>query len=228
MMSANIVYNRLFLSLWWQARIRDGQVVKAEWFQGNYPQKWWCPSRKLERLSTSHHPTAKVFSLIIISFSISPSSLILSEVLQPLHSLCCTSSLKRLPKDLRQFVSHPSILISPIFHLHSPMVPLTTEVWTLQTMLSGFYFLLMNHHTPAITTDCNRSPRLSPRLDLPGFCLATKRNEKIGYCGLELVKRRWISWSTWRYAQRSFTLHYIEDNYDDGFLSVINQICILH
>ena len=40
----------------------------------------------------NYHPTARVYLLITISLSISASSLILSEVLQPLHSLCCTSS----------------------------------------------------------------------------------------------------------------------------------------
>jgi len=44
----------------------------------------------LEHSPITHHPTAMVFSLVIISFSISASSLILSAVLQPLLSLCCT------------------------------------------------------------------------------------------------------------------------------------------
>src|SRR6218665_2873436 len=47
---------------------------------------------------TSHHPTTRVYSLIIISFLVSPSSLILLEVLQPLLCLRCTSSLERTPK----------------------------------------------------------------------------------------------------------------------------------
>src|SRR6218665_1194952 len=47
---------------------------------------------------TSHHPTTRVYSLIIISFLVSPSSLILFEVLQPLLCLRCTSSLERTPK----------------------------------------------------------------------------------------------------------------------------------
>src|SRR6218665_807405 len=47
---------------------------------------------------TSHHPTTRVSSLIIISFLVSPSSLILFEVLQPLLRLRCTSSLERTPK----------------------------------------------------------------------------------------------------------------------------------
>src|SRR6218665_2367165 len=47
----------------------------------------------------SHHPTTlQVYSLIIISFLVSPSSLILFEVLQPLLCLRCTSSLERTPK----------------------------------------------------------------------------------------------------------------------------------
>src|SRR6218665_142642 len=47
---------------------------------------------------TSHHPTTRVYSLIIISFLVSPSSLILFEVLQPLLCLRCTNSLERTPK----------------------------------------------------------------------------------------------------------------------------------
>src|SRR6218665_4164366 len=47
---------------------------------------------------TSHHPTTRFYSLIIISFLVSPSSLILFEVLQPLLCLRCTSSLERTPK----------------------------------------------------------------------------------------------------------------------------------
>src|SRR6218665_160954 len=43
---------------------------------------------------TSHHPTPRVYSLIIISFLVSPSSLILFEVLQPLFCPRCTSSLE--------------------------------------------------------------------------------------------------------------------------------------
>src|SRR6218665_2065629 len=47
---------------------------------------------------TSHHPTTRVYSLIIISFLVSPSSLFFFEVLQPLLCLRCTSSLERTPK----------------------------------------------------------------------------------------------------------------------------------
>ena len=43
------------------------------------------------------HSTARVYSLIIISFSILASSFIHSEVLQPLLGLCCTSSLEWTP-----------------------------------------------------------------------------------------------------------------------------------
>src|SRR6218665_75005 len=47
---------------------------------------------------TTHHPTTRVYSLVIISFHVSPSSLILFEVLQPLLCLRCTSSLERIHK----------------------------------------------------------------------------------------------------------------------------------
>src|SRR6218665_147312 len=76
---------------------------------------------------TSHHPTTRVYSLIIISFLVSPSSLILFEVMQPLLCVYAASTLwNGLPKDLRQF-AHPSnpplnftypplALSSPSFH----------------------------------------------------------------------------------------------------------------
>src|SRR6218665_254909 len=60
-----------------------------------------CSSNLSTLLHTpiTHHPTARVYSLMarLISFFISASSSILSEVLQPLHCLRCTSSLKRTP-----------------------------------------------------------------------------------------------------------------------------------
>ena len=46
---------------------------------------------------------------------------------------------------------------------------------------------LLSHHLSGIITDCNRSPTLSALLDLPGFDLPPKRNEKFGYCGPDLV-----------------------------------------
>src|SRR6218665_1716801 len=50
-------------------------------------------------LPAINHLTAQVYSFIIfISFSISVPSLIFSELLQPLLSLCCTSSLERTLK----------------------------------------------------------------------------------------------------------------------------------
>src|SRR6218665_791161 len=47
---------------------------------------------------TSRHPTTQSYSLIITSFLVPPSSLILFEVLQPLLCLRCTNSLERTPK----------------------------------------------------------------------------------------------------------------------------------
>src|SRR6218665_1122015 len=46
----------------------------------------------------THHPLTRVYSRITIYFSISVSSLFLSEVLQPLLSPCCTNSLERTPQ----------------------------------------------------------------------------------------------------------------------------------
>src|SRR6218665_204823 len=72
----------------------------------------------------THHPTFRVNSLIIISVSILPSSLILYEVLEPILSLCCTSSFKQTPKktsiSLHNLLSH--LLVSPLLRLHSPLL----------------------------------------------------------------------------------------------------------
>src|SRR6218665_2094135 len=78
---------------------------------------------------TSHHQTTRVYSLIIISFLVSPSSLVLFEVLQPLLCLRCTSSLERTPKRppsvLHILLTH--LLISPILCSHSPLLHSTHD-----------------------------------------------------------------------------------------------------
>jgi len=70
------------------------------------------PLNPLKFDNYTYHPTARVYSLIIISVSISASNLIHSEVLQPLHSLRRTSSVglyrNGLPKDIRQFAHPPN------------------------------------------------------------------------------------------------------------------------
>src|SRR6218665_3838124 len=127
-------------------------------------------------------PGPRVYSLIISVF-ISTSSLILYEILQPLHSLiyAALALWNGLPKDIHQFVHPPNPpLISPIYR------PLATFHSRLKTELFKLYYL---DSTPAPRhhTDCNRSPTLFPRLDLRGFYMAPKRNEKFGHCGLDLV-----------------------------------------
>lgn len=74
------------------------------------------------RSSVIHHPTALVYSLIIISFSLSVSNPILSEVLKTLLGLCCTNSLERTPKEtfVSLIIYLPRLLIltssrSPVF-----------------------------------------------------------------------------------------------------------------
>src|SRR6218665_2811295 len=86
---------------------------------------------------TSHHSTTRVYSLIIISFLVSPSSLILFEVLQsflclpvPVPTRFCAYAAPALwnglPKNLRQFAHPPNpALNSPILRLHSPMLHFT-------------------------------------------------------------------------------------------------------
>ena len=73
-----------------------------------------------------------IYSLVIISFLVSPSNLILFEVLQLLlcvYMLRCTSSLertpKRLPRQLHILLTH--LLISPILRSHSPLLHSTRD-----------------------------------------------------------------------------------------------------
>src|SRR6218665_3261559 len=80
---------------------------------GSNSAKWW--------VEPSQPPRANHTLL-----SMQSQCLILSEVLQSLLSFCCTSSLERIPKDLRQlrhpqiqphnFISPPLALSSAIFH----------------------------------------------------------------------------------------------------------------
>ena len=73
---------------------------------------------------------------------------------------------------------------------------------------------MLNHHMSAIITDCNRSPMLSPQLDLPGFWPGTETKREAWllrtWFGIvpanKLVSMTWLLWalrSFWR-----FTLHY--------------------
>src|SRR6218665_103552 len=87
----------------------------------------------------AHHPTARVYSLSIISFQISPSSLIFSQVLQPLLCLRCTALWNRLLNDQSQFAYPPN----PPLNFTYPSLalcynPITTEDRTLQAILSRF------------------------------------------------------------------------------------------
>jgi|SRR6218665_3646196 len=60
-------------------------------------------------------------------------------------------------------------------------IPLTTEDRTLQAILSQFYFCATTRpSSPPIAT-------VAPRCLLVLTCPAPKRNERFGYCELELV-----------------------------------------
>src|SRR6218665_439479 len=75
----------------------------------------------------------------------------------------------------------PLALSSAAFHLR-----LKTEPFNLTYLDS----ILLRHNTFAITTDCNRSPMLSPStLTFSDFDMTPKQNEKPGYCCHDLVYR---------------------------------------
>ena len=124
----------------------------------------------IRQLVTIQPPRSTRSSLLGLSFSISASSLILSKVLQSIHRLYTAPALwDELPKELRQFAyppNPPPNLTYPPFALcpatfHSR---LKTELFSCPIPI-----LLLRHDTFATTTGYNRSPTLSPGLDLPGF-----------------------------------------------------------
>ena len=111
-----------------------------------------------------------------------------------LSSLVCLNFPFLVHSSLFILLTH--LLISPLIRLHSLLH--STRNWRLNSLRYSIPIPLLRHHASAIITDCNHSPSLSPWLDLAGFWPGTKRNEKFGYCGLDLVYRWWISWSPWR------------------------------
>src|SRR6218665_1912482 len=122
----------------------------------------------IRQLVTIQPPRSTRSSLLY--FSISATSLILSKVLQPIHSLlCCTSSLERTPKDLRQF-AHPPNPSPNLTYPPSALSP-TTFHSRLKTELFKLsypdYFCATTRSPPHRLQPY--SPTLSPRLELPGF-----------------------------------------------------------
>jgi len=105
-----------------------------------------------------------------------------------------------LPKDLRQFAHPPnpppSFTLLPLA-LHSPLQH-STHGWRPNSSSYPIQILLLPHDTLTIITDCNQSTTLALSPAWPSRILAWHRNVKFGYCGLDLVQRRWISWSPWR------------------------------
>src|SRR6218665_2501534 len=133
---------------------------------------------------TYHHPTTRGYSLIIISFLVSPSSLILCEV-------CNRSLAYAAPAlwNLRQFV-HP-----PNPHLNFSYPPLAPSSATFHSRLKTELFkisFISRFHSCTTTRQLSSptatvEPRCLPGLTFPNFDLAPKRNEKFCYCGLDLV-----------------------------------------
>ena len=89
--------------------------------------------------------------------------------LQPLLYLLCTSSLERTPRKERP------LSISHILRLHSPLLH-SAHDWRPN---SPSYPIPNLPDTFAITTDCNRRPTLSPRLDHHGFWAGTETKVEV-------------------------------------------------
>ena len=94
--------------------------------------------------------------------------------------------------------------------LHSPLL-LSTLDRTLQAILSRFYSCATTRPPPPQVTIV--APLRLLGLTSQDFDPAPKWNEKFGYCRLDLVWCRWISWSLWRgfcgyWKVLRFTLHY--------------------
>jgi len=62
--------------------------------------------------------------------------------------------------------------------LHSSMLHFTHD-WRPNSLSYPILILLLRHDTSAITTDCNRSPKLSPRLDLSGLWPGTETKREV-------------------------------------------------
>src|SRR6218665_170383 len=94
------------------------------------------PLNSLTEANYSPSSRHRVYSLITISFSSSASSLILSEVLQPLLSLYCPRSLEQTPKR------HPSVCSSPYQPLKFISHPLALSSATFHSRLKTEFFKL--------------------------------------------------------------------------------------
>ena len=141
----------------------------------------------------AHHYTCIFLYLGLQSHSLCSSA----TVPQPmLHQLFGTDSRKTSGSLLIFFLTHLSI--SPIIRLLYPLLH-STHDWRPNSLTYPIPILLLRHNTSAITTDCNRSPTLSPRLDILRFWPGTEKKREV----LQLrtwfgIQRWWISWSPWR------------------------------
>jgi len=139
-------------------------------YSSNFSTLLYSPTR------LTRHPTARVYLLNIISFPISPSSLILSQVLQQLLGLAFAcwkwhepqallytapalrNGSQKISVSLLIFLTH--FIISLILRLRSPPLHYTHD---LRPNSSSYPIPipLLRHHTFAIITNCNRNPTLS-------------------------------------------------------------------
>jgi len=117
---------------------------------------------------------------------------------------------------------HRWLLIVTVWLLLFTVWPLFFTVWPLLftewlglhiALHSPIPILLLRHDTSATTTGYNRSPTLSPRLDLPGFWPGTKTKREVWllwtWFGITPVNKLvFLTWLLWALRSfRRFTLH---------------------
>ena len=129
-----------------------------------------------------------------------------------LHQLFGTDS-KWTSVSLLILLTH--LLTWPILRLHSPLL-FSTHDWRPNSSICPIPILLLRHDTTAITTDCNRSPTLSPLLELTRFWPGTGTKREVWllriWFGLapmnKLVSLTWLLWALrgfWRSTLNYFT-----------------------
>jgi len=102
------------------------------------------------------------------------------------HAIVLRSMLQsnKTSVSLHIFLTH--LLISPILRSHSPLLR-STHGWKQNSLniLSRFHSCTITR--PPSSQTATIAPRCFPGLTFPDFDLAPKRNERFGYCGLDLV-----------------------------------------
>src|SRR6218665_1516090 len=123
--------------------------------------------------------------------------------LQKLNNRMLTISTTINNTNEKDFLRHVTLIIPNCHQLHN----------AIYEMQCNQILLLLHHDTSTIITYSNRSPTLSPRLDLSGFCPGTETKQEVwllrtgfGIAPVnKLVSLTCLLWALRSF--RSFTLH---------------------